>query len=116
MEWCNFCVSRLGVPTPQHSSLDDTLKSSGGVALGGIDVQYSRGEFYPAVAEFMLYVNLGPHYTAERGSHKNQDGNANILVPWRFVETVRQRGFKVGVLAWFYMVVSRNGLSSIAKG
>lgn len=41
------------------SDVDDTLKSSGGVnvagvALGGIDVQYERGDFYPGVAEFML--------------------------------------------------------------
>lgn len=46
------------------SDVDDTLKSSGGVnvagvALGGIDVQYPRGEFYPGVAEFMLQVSLG---------------------------------------------------------
>jgi hypothetical protein len=42
--------------------VDDTLKSSGGVnvagvALGGIDVQYERGEFYPGVAEFMLELS-----------------------------------------------------------
>jgi hypothetical protein len=41
------------------SDIDDTLKSSGGVnvggvALGGIDVQYERGDFYPGVGEFML--------------------------------------------------------------
>jgi hypothetical protein len=46
------------------SDVDDTLKSSGGVnvagvTLGGIDVQYTRGDFYPAVAEFMLQVSLG---------------------------------------------------------
>mmetsp|Transcript_7941 Transcript_7941/g.16648 ORF Transcript_7941/g.16648 Transcript_7941/m.16648 type:complete len:281 (-) Transcript_7941:535-1377(-) len=46
------------------SDVDDTLKSSGGVniggvALGGIDVQYSRGDFYPGVAEFMLQLSLG---------------------------------------------------------
>lgn len=44
------------------SDVDDTLKSSGGVnvagvALGGIDVQYERGDFYPGVAEFMLEVS-----------------------------------------------------------
>jgi hypothetical protein len=44
--------------------VDDTLKSSGGinvagVALGGIDVQYQRGDFYPGVAEFILGVSLG---------------------------------------------------------
>jgi hypothetical protein len=44
------------------SDVDDTLKSSGGVnvagvALGGIDVQYERGDFYPGVAEFMLEIS-----------------------------------------------------------
>lgn len=46
------------------SDVDDTLKSSGGVniagvALGGIDVQYERGCYYPGVAEFMLQLSLG---------------------------------------------------------
>ena len=45
------------------SDVDDTLKSSGGVtvagvALGGIDVQYERGDFYPGVAQFMLELSL----------------------------------------------------------
>jgi hypothetical protein len=44
------------------SDVDDTLKSSGGVnvagvTLGGIDVQYPRGDFYPGVAEFMLEIS-----------------------------------------------------------
>lgn len=44
------------------SDVDDTLKSSGGVnvagvALGGIDVQYDRGEYYPGVAQFMLELS-----------------------------------------------------------
>lgn len=47
------------------SDVDDTLKSSGGiqvagVALGGIDVQYERGELYPGVAEFMLAMSSHP--------------------------------------------------------
>ena len=47
------------------SDVDDTLKSSGGiniagVALGGVDVQYERGCYYPGVAEFMLQLSLGP--------------------------------------------------------
>jgi hypothetical protein len=47
------------------SDVDDTLKSSGGVniagvALGGIDVQYERGCYYPGVAAFMLQLSLGP--------------------------------------------------------
>ena len=45
------------------SDIDDTLKSSGGVAvagvyLGGIDVQYSRGDFYPGVFQFMFELSL----------------------------------------------------------
>jgi hypothetical protein len=56
------------------SDVDDTLKSSGGinvagVALGGIDVQYQRGDFYPGVAEFILGVSLGvPTYAATASS------------------------------------------------
>jgi hypothetical protein len=51
------------------SDVDDTLKSSGGiniagVALGGIDVQYERGSYYPGVAEFMLQLSLGPTTTS----------------------------------------------------
>lgn len=65
-------VHSLSAVIPQQNALftqvisdvDDTLKSSGGVnvagvALGGIDIQYPRGEFYPGVAEFMLHVSLG---------------------------------------------------------
>jgi hypothetical protein len=53
---------RRPVFTQVISDVDDTLKSSGGVnvagvALGGIDVQYDRGEFYPGVAEFMLAMS-----------------------------------------------------------
>lgn len=45
------------------SDVDDTIKSSGGVkigdvALGGIDTQYERGEFYPGVFEFMFHLSL----------------------------------------------------------
>lgn len=45
------------------SDVDDTLKSSGGlralgVPLGGIDIQYERGQYYPGVAEFMLQLSL----------------------------------------------------------
>lgn len=43
------------------SDVDDTIKSSGGVnvagvTLGGIDVQYERGDIYPGVAEFMFEI------------------------------------------------------------
>lgn len=45
------------------SDIDDTLKSSGGVtlagvSLGGIDVQYDRGDFYPGVFQFMWEISL----------------------------------------------------------
>jgi len=54
-------------PTPTHkytqaiSDIDDTLKSSGGVSigsinLGGIDTQYSRGSIYPGVFEFLYQI------------------------------------------------------------
>ena len=44
------------------SDVDDTIKSSGGVniagvALGGIDVQYSRGDLYPGVFQFMFELS-----------------------------------------------------------
>ena len=47
------------------SDVDDTLKSSGGVkaagvALGGIDTQYVRGDFYPGVFEFMFQISMHP--------------------------------------------------------
>lgn len=58
------------------SDVDDTLKSSGGVkigdiALGGIDTQYARGEFYPGVFQFMLELSLssfGEQVIAENNS------------------------------------------------
>lgn len=55
----NFPRARF---TQVVSDVDDTLKSSGGVnvggvALGGIDVQYERGDFYPGVGEFMLELS-----------------------------------------------------------
>jgi hypothetical protein len=54
--------ARYSTFTQVISDVDDTLKSSGGVnvagvALGGIDVQYERGDFYPGVAEFMLEIS-----------------------------------------------------------
>lgn len=44
------------------SDIDDTIKSSGGVevggiALGGIDTQYERGDFYPGVFQFMMEIS-----------------------------------------------------------
>lgn len=67
------CTIALSAITSKQSSkflqvisdVDDTLKSSGGVkaagvALGGIDTQYTRGEFYPGVFEFMLMLSMFP--------------------------------------------------------
>jgi len=80
------------------SDIDDTLKSSGGVAvagisLGGIDVQYDRGDFYPGVFQFMwelsLYsVTINQRYHNEhlterggnKGSSKMQISPAKVAV------------------------------------
>ena len=64
-------ISRQPLFTQVISDVDDTLKSSGGVnvagvALGGIDVQYPRGELYPGVAEF--YLGLSMHGLPEEDS------------------------------------------------
>lgn len=45
------------------SDVDDTIKSSGGVnvagvALGGIDTQYKRGDFYPGVFQFYFEMSM----------------------------------------------------------
>jgi hypothetical protein len=53
---------KTGFFTRVISDVDDTLKSSGGVnvagvTLGGIDVQYPCGDFYPSIAEFMLEIS-----------------------------------------------------------
>jgi hypothetical protein len=80
----NQLAATLKYPLTQVvSDIDDTLKSSGGVkiggvALGGIDVQYSRGEFYPGVFQFMwelsLYsVKLNQRYCDDR--EKSDDGS-----------------------------------------
>jgi len=52
------------------SDVDDTLKSSGGlkigeIALGGIDTQYERGQFYPGVFSFMLELSLSTSETLQ---------------------------------------------------
>lgn len=46
------------------TDIDDTVKSSGGVNifgvnLGGIDTQFKRGEFYPGVFQFALELSKG---------------------------------------------------------
>lgn len=44
------------------TDIDDTVKSSGGVrllgvALGGIDTQYRRGQYYPGAFQFALELS-----------------------------------------------------------
>lgn len=73
------------------SDVDDTLKSSGGVniggiALGGIDVQYERGEFYPGVAQFMLELSL-----------ENSDGKRVTTPPKVAILTARAEEFKAAL-------------------
>ena len=89
------------------SDIDDTLKSSGGISvagvtLGGIDVQYDRGDFYPGVFQFMWEISLFSvvvnhryydEYRLERGDRENvhrisstksttsRDANVVILSP-----------------------------------
>lgn len=66
--------SSFGLPYPLTqvvSDIDDTLKSSGGVtvagvSLGGIDVQYDRGDFYPGVFQFMWEISLFSVVTNQR--------------------------------------------------
>jgi hypothetical protein len=94
------------------SDVDDTLKSSGGVnvagvALGGIDVQYSRGELYPGVAEFMLYLSLGTAKVIEKKKRYNSSvttaasisqGAAEKVVPAKVaILTARAEEFKVAL-------------------
>jgi len=73
------------------SDVDDTLKSSGGVniagiSLGGIDVQYERGDFYPGVAQFMLELS---RYGLPKSS-KNCPAKIAIL-------TARAEEFKIAL-------------------
>jgi hypothetical protein len=73
------------------SDVDDTLKSSGGVnvagvALGGIDVQYERGDFYPGVAEFMLEI-----------SRYGVDHKLSAAPPKIAILTARAEEFKVAL-------------------
>lgn len=73
------------------SDVDDTLKSSGGVnvggvALGGIDKQYERGDFYPGVAQFMLELSM-----------YSNDGTKCITPPKVAILTARAEEFKVAL-------------------
>ena len=63
------------------SDVDDTLKSSGGVnvagvALGGIDVQYERGDYYPGVAQFMLELSM---YSTNHAMTKTPPKGTHII-------------------------------------
>jgi hypothetical protein len=66
------------------SDIDDTLKSSGGleiggVSLGGVDVQYDRGDFYPGVFQFMWELSLHTIRLNQRhyGQYKIERGGEN---------------------------------------
>jgi hypothetical protein len=68
------------------SDIDDTLKSSGGleiggVSLGGIDVQYDRGDFYPGVFQFMWELSLHTIRLNQRhyDEYKVEGGGGNII-------------------------------------
>lgn len=92
------------------SDIDDTLKSSGGVtvagvALGGIDVQYDRGEFYPGVFQFMwelslhsVTINKRAHeeHISERGGNTG-NSDLHISPPKVAVLTARAEEFKAAL-------------------
>jgi len=90
------------------SDIDDTLKSSGGVqvagvTLGGVDVQYDRGDFYPGVFQFMwelssYSVTLNQRYAefrAEKAGMKNESLDTRMSPPKVAVLTARAEEFKV---------------------
>ena len=96
------------------TDVDDTLKSSGGVkigdiALGGIDVQYARGEFYPGVFQFMLELSLssfantltqrkgGKHKKGWLFNNENDKQNYSVVPPKVAVLTARAEEFKVAL-------------------
>ena len=84
------------------SDVDDTLKSSGGVAvagvnLGGVDTQYERGDIYPGVAQFMLEVSL-----FRRGNNNNNNNNSSnppipLCPPKVAILTARAEEFKAAL-------------------
>jgi hypothetical protein len=74
------------------SDVDDTLKSSGGVsvagvALGGIDVQYERGDLYPGVVQFML----------ELSQYQGEGRPLTATPPTVAILTARAQEFKVAL-------------------
>jgi len=82
------------------SDVDDTLKSSGGVkigdiALGGIDRQYERGEFYPGVFQFMFELSIS---SFESKGISPQEGRLHGLAPPKVaVLTARAEEFKLAL-------------------
>lgn len=85
------------------SDVDDTLKSSGGVniggvALGGIDIQYDRGTFYPGVFQFMLELSSYPHIRVPSSSKKEVEKENIVMQPPKVaVLTARAEEFKVAL-------------------
>lgn len=67
----------LSLPYCLSFFLSYLLKSGvnvGGVALGGIDVQYERGEVYPGVVEFVLQISLhGMNNNNNKAANDNND-------------------------------------------
>mmetsp|Transcript_13070 Transcript_13070/g.20803 ORF Transcript_13070/g.20803 Transcript_13070/m.20803 type:complete len:439 (-) Transcript_13070:326-1642(-) len=69
------------------TDIDDTIKSSGGkrlagVPLGGIDVQYQRGQFYPGVFQFE-YELAKSQFGRDGGSGGEGSGRDHWHAPWR---------------------------------
>ena len=87
------------------SDIDDTLKSSGGlevggVSLGGIDVQYDRGDFYPGVFQFMWELSLYSVILNQRQyeQYNNVEEEEMQLSPPKVaVLTARAEEFKVAL-------------------
>ena len=98
---------RLAHPLTQVvSDIDDTLKSSGGIevagiALGGIDVQFSRGILYPGVAQFFYELSCYP-VTKNKRHHeefRTRSGESPFLLspPKIAVLTARAEEFKAAL-------------------
>ena len=86
------------------SDIDDTLKSSGGleiggVSLGGIDVQYDRGDFYPGVFQFMWELSLYSVILNQRQyeEYNNIEEEMQLSPPKVAVLTARAEEFKVAL-------------------
>ena len=91
----SFLPTTNALFTQVVSDVDDTLKSSGGVnvggiALGGIDVQYERGDIYPGVAQFMLEVSLNTDTV-------RVNGNIQKCPPKVAILTARAEEFKAAL-------------------